>query len=212
MRKKDEIELTPLPVKLATIYIEGDGELVLNKMNARVIRALTGTQTNAKKAPEIPNPWEDVITAIHWLKPIGVTDTYKECDEKLYKKLLATNSPCISAFGLKKSFCNAVVRNGIDKYSTKFDNAVNIVGGLIPITFATTWIDERLMSPQKGRPVLTRLNHFTGWKASFVIKYTETVYSINDIANIIGYAGFGLGIGSGRSSGYGRYHITGIEG
>ena len=30
-------------------------------------------------------------------------------------------------------------------------------------------------------------------------------------ANIINLAGFGNGIGSGRSSGYGRYHVDGIK-
>lgn len=198
-------------VKHAIIEIEGDGDLVLNKMHARNTRSLLAD--DRKKVKESPNAWEDVITAIHWRDPIPAADTYKECDEEMMKKLLEENAPCITAFGLKKSFGQAVVRNEIDKYATKIDNAINVVAdkGLIPITFTQWSIDERLMSPKKGAPVVTRLNHFSGWRAKFRVDYTDNVYSLNEIVNIINLAGFGLGIGSGRSSGYGRYHVVGVE-
>lgn len=214
--KKDSntIELMDLKgaTKHARIYIEGDTDLVLNKMNARNTRALIAE--DRKKLREQPNVWEDIITSIHWRDPLDVVDTYTECNEEMMLRLLKENAPCITAFGLKKSFGQAVVRNGIDTYSTKFDVSLNIQGsmGNIPIEFAQWGIDERLMSPKKGAPVTVRLNHFTGWKANFVIDYSEHVYSISEIVNIINLAGFGLGIGSGRSSGYGRYHVTNVEG
>jgi hypothetical protein len=81
-------------------------------------------------------------------------------------------------------------------------------GGLIPITFAQWSLDERLMSPKKGAPVTVRLNHFSGWKANFRLDYTEHVYSRDQIINYIALAGFSMGIGSGRSSGYGRFHVV----
>lgn len=195
----------------AIISIEGDGDIVLNKMNARNERALTAE--DRKKIREVPNVWEDVITALHWRDGIPCADTYKECTEEMMLKMLKENAPCITAFGLKKSFDQAVVRNEIDKYATKFDNAVNVIAdrGLIPITFAEWSLDERLMSPVKGAPVNVRLNHFSGWKASFRIDFTEHVFSLEQIINIINLAGFGLGIGSGRTSGYGRYHVADVK-
>lgn len=197
--------------KTARIFIEGDGDLVLNKMNARNERALMAD--DRKKIREVPNVWEDVITAIHWRDPIPVNDSYRECTEELLGRLFMENAPCISAFGLKKSFGQAVVRNEIDKYATKFDNAVNVVAnrGLVPITFTQWSLDKRLMSPKKGSPVNVCLNHFSGWKAEFIINYTDHVYSLEQIVNIINLAGFGLGIGSGRSSGYGRYHVVDVK-
>ena len=39
----------------------------------------------------------------------------------------------------------------------------------------------------------------------------ENVYSAEQVLNIINLAGFGIGIGSGRSSGYGRYHIESVN-
>lgn len=197
--------------KSAQIYIEGDGDLILNKINARNTRMLIAE--DRKKIREVPNIWEDVITSIHWRDPLPCKDTYNECNEEMMKELLQSNSPCISAFGLKKTFNQAVVRNEIDKYSTKFDNALNIVadGGIIPITFTEWSLEERLMSPVKGAPVVVHLNHFSGWSANFKINYTEHVYSLEQIVNIINLGGFGIGIGSGRSSGFGRFHVVDVK-
>lgn len=214
IKEKNVIELVDLKAtaKTAVITIEGDGDIVLNKMNSRNTRMLLSDDRKAA-AKEKPNPWEDVITAIHWRDGLPTKDTYADCNEEMMHKLLSENAPCITAFGLKKSIGQAVVRNEIDKYATKIDNALNIVAdkGLVPITFAEWSLDEKLMSPKKGSPVVVRLNHFSGWKASFRIDYTESVYSLNEIVNIINLAGFGLGIGSGRSSGYGRYHVVDVQ-
>ena len=213
--KKEEIVLKEIKIEHAVITIEGKGDLVLNKMNASNTRQLLSDDRKAQALWEAQhkNKYEDLMTSIHWRDPLPVENTNAECSEELFKKMLEENAPCISAFGLKKSWGQAVVRQEIDKYSTKFDSAVNIVsnGGLIPIKFAEWRLDERLMSPKRGAPVTTRLNHFVGWTAEILIEYTTNVYSINEIANIINYAGFSLGIGSGRSSGYGRYHIIDIK-
>jgi len=211
MGKNNEIMLAHINVKTAEIFIEGDSDLVLNKMNARNTRTLMAD--DRKKIKEVPNKWEDIITAISWRDGIPAKDTYRECSEEMMLSMLRDNAPCISAFGLKKSFGQAVVRNEIDKYATKFDNAVNVKApkGLVPVTFAEWAIDERLMSPKRGAPINVSLSHFIGWKASFLIDYTDHVFSLEQIVNIINLAGFGLGIGSGRTSGYGRYHVVGVK-
>lgn len=202
------IEIQPISVIHAKVTIEGDGDLVLNKMNNPTVRALTDARKDRAKKLEKINEWECIITSMHWLH-----GTPTDFSEDGLREALIHNAPCISAFGLKKSLGQAVVRGGIDKYSTKFDAGVNIVatGGLIPITFAEHFVDEKIMSPKRGSPVLARLNRFTGWKATFEIACVETSYSLDSVTNIINLAGFGLGIGSGRSSGYGRYHVIGVE-
>lgn len=211
----EEVEIQKANIKTAIICVEGDIDVVLNKMNAANERALIAE--DRKKAAlweaQHNNVWEQIITSMHWRDGIPVENTNDECTEELFEKMLRDNAPCITAFGLKKSWCQAVVRNEIDKFSTKFDNAVNIIAprGLVPITFATHFIDTRLMTPKRGAPITTRLNHFQGWKAEIPICFTDNVFSISEIATIIDLAGFGLGIGSGRSSGYGRYHVVDIK-
>lgn len=211
MKKERIIEVQPVKIEQATILIEGDGDLVLNKMNARTVRELTAARDGKKTIKEVPNIWEDIITAIHWRDGYPVEDTYRDMNEGTLRDMLTNNAPCITGFGLKKSFCQAVVRNEIDTYATKFDNAMNVTNALIPIKFAEHNVDQKLMSPKRGAPVLVYINRFSGWSAGIPITYTENVYSLDQIVNIINMAGFGLGIGSGRSSGYGRYHVVGIE-
>lgn len=201
------IELKPLGVKTMNITIVGDGDLVLNKMNDVTAKQLTDARKDKAKSTQKPNEWEAVITSMHWYdgKP---TDFSKEG----LHEALKNNKPCVTAFALKKSFGDAVVRNELDKYKTKFDASVNIIakGGLVPVCFAEHTLDEKLMSPKKGAPVLVRLNRFSGWSATFTVQFMENVYSAEQIVNIINLAGFGLGIGSGRSTGYGRYHVENI--
>lgn len=203
------IEIKPISPKRIIVKIEGDSDLVLNKMNDVSTRQLTDERKDRAKNLEKPNEWEQIITAIHWLngKP-------SEFSEESLRDVLQNNAPCITAFGLKKSFGQAVVRNEIDSYATKFDASVNVLGvgdGLVPIRFTEHHVDEKLMSPKRGAPILCRLNRFSGWSAEIEISYIDNVYSEEQILNIVNLAGFGIGIGSGRSSGFGRYHVVDVK-
>ena len=206
--KTETIEIKRIDVKQVTVKIVGDGDIILNKMNDVSTRQLTDQRKNKAKDMEVPNEWEQIITAMHWRdgKPTDFS-------EQGLIDALKNNAPCITAFGLKKSFGEAVVRNESDKFKTKCDPSVNIIakGNLVPIKFTEHYIDEKLMSPMRGKPVLVRMNRFSGWSAEFTIQFTENVYSLEQIINIINLAGFGLGIGSGRTSGYGRYHVEEVR-
>lgn len=202
------IEVKPITINTATIIIVGDGDLILNKMDAPTTRNLTDQRKDKAKSMKKPNYWEEVITKIHWRD-----GTPKDFSEEGMKDALMNNAPCLSAFGLKKSFGQAVVRNGVDTYSTKFDACMNIVAenNLVPIKFTDHYIDEKLMSPKRGAPVLVKQNRFSGWSADIKIQYLDNgAFSLEQIIQIINLAGFSMGIGSGRSSGYGRYHIVGV--
>ena len=194
--------------KEMVITISGDGTLILNKMNDVTTRQLTDKQSNKAKDTAAANPWEKIITSMHWRD--GKPTDFSEVG---LREALTHNAPCISAFALKKSFGDSVVRNEIEKYKTKFDANVNVIarGNLVPITFAEHWLDTKLIPTKKGDHVLSTQNCFSGWKATFTVQFRDNVYSAEQIASIINLAGFGLGIGSGRSSGFGRYHIESIE-
>lgn len=209
MAKTEVIEIKAVKPQTITVHIVGDTDLVLNKMNDVTARMLTDERKDKAKDMETPNMWEEIITAMHWRdgKP-------SEFSEQTLADALTDNAPCLTAFGLKKSFGEAVVRLGIDTYSTKLDASVNILGqgGLVPIKFTEHYVDEKLMSPKKGSPILTHLNRFVGWSADIQISYIESVYSTEQLINIINLAGFGIGIGSGRRScGYGRYHVASVQ-
>lgn len=209
-KEEKTIVVKPIEKHTMKVTIAGDTDLILNKMNRRTVQMLTDERNDRGKTIREVNKWDDIITAMHWRDPLPEG----EYTEKTLKELLKKNAPCISTFGLKKSFGQAVVRNGIDTYATKFDACANVVapGNLVPVEFTEHYVDEKLMSPKRGAPILTRQNRFTGWKATITIQYMSGgAFSAEQIVNVINLAGFGLGIGSGRSSGYGRYHVEGVE-
>lgn len=205
------IEFKAIEPRTVEVTIAGDTDLILNKMNDVTTRQLTDARKDKAKDLSKPNEWEEVITAMHWLNGKPSEFSEKTLKENLNPK---KNAPCLTAFGLKKSFGEALTRNKISTYSTEFRATVNVLGekdNLIPITFTEYHLDEKLMSPKKGAPVLVKLNRFSGWEATFRISFLENVYSLEQIVNVINLAGFGLGIGSGRNSDYGRYHIVNIK-
>lgn len=216
-KDKNELVISTLKPQERTIFIEGESDLIINQMNARTIREMVAKQSGQKMPKQQPNVWEDIITSIRWRDPLPLTedDGFKEYNEEWFKKILTENAPCISAFGLKKAFMNTVVRNEIDTYSTKFDTTVSVlpVNGGIPIEFATHTLGTFLLPPpsNRGTRVLARESIFSGWKTNFKIRFTDNVYSLDEIVSIINLSGFGIGIGSGRSAGYGRYKVVDVK-
>ena len=220
-----EKDVTPYEdfLKYLTVSVEGMTDLICNKKNNSTFRALSNDDRKAQSLWEKQhdNRWEQIITSIHWRdgltfngEPVKFDQTNNVCCEEMLYELLENNAPCVTAFGLHKSWGQAVVRFGIDKYSTKFDAAVNVISprNLVPIKFADWFLDTQLISPTgKGAPVTARLNHFTGWSAEIPLAIDDSVFSIKEVLTVIKKAGAGIGIGSGRSSGYGRYKVVGIS-
>ena len=193
------------------VTIEGKNDLILNGMSKSVRESLTDERNNKGKTIREANKWEDLITAIHWRDELPEDIEY---NEKIFKALLMNNAPCIDASGFKLSLGQAVVRNELDKYSTKFDAVVNIIApkNYIPVTFATHFVEEKLMSPKRGSIVLARRSHFQGWKADVVVECMKGgPFSPEQVVQVINLAGFGIGIGSGRKIGYGRYKVVGVH-
>ena len=204
------VELKPINTKIMDITIIGVSDLILNKMNKRNWEAQVNKQSDKSKTIRATNKWEDLITEIHWRDELPDSIEYTE---ETLKYLLENNAPCIVANGLKKSIADALYRNGLDKNKTKFLASVNMIapGGLIPVRFAEHHADEKLMKPPMGSLVLAYQNRFVGWEAKFSIQYIDGgAYSADQILQFINLAGFGIGIGSGRNCGFGRYRIKEI--
>ena len=111
---KQEVVVREIKVERAIVTVEGKSDLVLNKMNASNTRQLLAEDRKAQAVWEAQhkNKWENIITSMHWKKPIPIIGdnsdglaTNRECNEEMFWSMLdsANNAPCISAFGLKKS-------------------------------------------------------------------------------------------------------------
>lgn len=205
-KKEKTVEIQPITVKEVILTIEGDSDLVLNKMDDYTKRQLIRKQKNLPKETEAPDEWEILITKLHWRD-----GTPKEFSEESMKDALINNAPCISTFSLKKTFADAMKWNGIENIKTGFNATVSVVApnGLVPIRFTDHYIDEKIIKTALGSPVLAILHRFGGWSADITIRFVDNgQYSLDRIIQIINLAGFSVGIGSGKTTGYGRYHIA----
>lgn len=214
-KSENAITVTRLETETILIKLVGDSDLILNKMTDSTAREMTADDRKKAHAEEenTRNVWEDAITALHWRDPKPYKDK-SECTEEMFLDMLyKSNAPCISAHGLKESWKSAVVRMGLDTYSTKFDFQVNINRDLLPITFAVYERDVKAMKQKQGNSMLTaKLHRFSGWECIVPVTYIKNgVYGLSTILTVIENAGFGLGIGSGTKSGFGRYHIENAE-
>lgn len=215
MAKKTQetvIEMKPIEVKTLKIKIVGDTDLRLHKMDAYNKQLLIDKQKGkeVKSKNTAVDKWLQAISTVTWRD--GEPEAYTE---EAYYNALQNNAPCISGFGLKKSIGQAVTRLGFETYSTNFNASVQIISENIPIKFAECELIEQLVPTPTGSPILGYINQFKGWSAEFEIRYIENYYSLEQIINFIKYAGFSMGIGSGRpaksASNYGTYHIESIE-
>lgn len=210
-KNEEVIVLKPINTKTMTVTIRGDSDLILNKMNLRNFEDQMDKQSDKSKTVRERNAWEDYITALHWRDELPENIEYTE---ETFKDLLKNNAPCISAYGMKKSIGDSVVRNELDKNKTKMMACINIIapGGLIPIRYAEHHCDAKLIKPPMGKIVLSRQSRFSGWTASFTVQYIDGgTFNAEQILQAINLAGFGIGIGSGRPCGFGRYHIESVE-
>ena len=98
MTKTKTIEVKPIKINTAKFRIVGDGELVLNKMDAITERTLSDRQKGKSKDTSEKNMWEELITKIRWRD--GDPETFTE---ESFRDALLNNAPCISGFGLKES-------------------------------------------------------------------------------------------------------------
>lgn len=208
-RQQEKMIVITMPeIKTVSVEIEGTTDLCLNKMSYGNKRDLPQFTSGKVKKPH--NKWGDLITSIHWKQEIDEEAIYDIATEDDLKELLENNTPCISGFGMKKVCGAAVVRNNIAQYQTSFQDTVNIVEELIPVEFTTHHV--RQFTPKVGKArMVVDINQFSGWRAKFTLNYSETAYSLDSILSIIQLAGFGGGIGSGTSTGYGRFKIAKVE-
>lgn len=210
-KKVKEISINAMPIDTIIVTLQGDSDLILNRMCRRNRQDLLDKQAGRPKNTDAHNDWEDAATSLHWLNPIGEVKS-----EEDFNALFENNSPCISAFGLVKSFSQTVSRFGFDAKGTEFAANVQVIAhnNLIPIRFAEHHLDEKLLpsNTMARTPVRSLQNRFSGWTAEIEVKYVDNgKFTVDQIIQIIQYAGFGIGIGAGRSSGYGRYHVADVR-
>ena len=221
MAKKITIE----PIKETTMVITlvGDTDLILNGRGRLYVQSEVWKQGH-DKGSDLPaifkqskNMWEQRITSIHWKNPIEYHDEdISLYTEEEWNRYMKENQPCILAMAFQKSFKEAFItfyKDSTGKKGTDLSRALNMGGTLFPITFSEVRIEDSIV-PTSGigsTSVISSVNVFSGWKCEITVSCADIVFPAETVLSIINTCGKYIGIGTQRSNGFGRYHITDVK-
>lgn len=222
-RTKKELVIEPIKETKLKVEIIGDSTLILSGKARSYERAEVFKQSH-DKGTEMPkefmqpkNPWEQLITSIHWLNTIEYHDEdYSLYTEEEWNKYMSENKPCILSnawFGtLAEAFKTFGYKDSTGKAGTDFQRAVNIKT-LTPIEFSEVRTNMKLV-PNTGinkTNVVQLQNEFDGWKCELELSVADVVFPYATILSVIQTAGTYIGLQTQRKNGYGRYHIGNVD-
>lgn len=210
---KKKITVKPFEVKTMCVTIEGDSDLMLNKMTRtsqkEIIGDFTGTTGKKTKAPI--NMYQQLVESIHWMD-----GEETDLTEEGWKNAIKNNRVGYSASGIKKGICDAAVRVLGESKSTIINANLQVIpekADLVPIEFTGHAIDESLITSQfpKGTFLVYR-NVFSGWSSTFKIQYRPDVFSTEQVIELVQAMGFACGIGCRRvglkGGTNGQFHVS----
>lgn len=207
-KKEVSVELKPLEIKEITITIEGDTPLIVNNFNEKTKQQMLDTQMKKAKseAREPKNPVESFMRSLHWLTKMPNEFTLEAFDEAL-KNGAKFGFP---ATGVKKSAVSGAYRNKFSKDKVSLNGAFHIPMEFIEIQYENIVMREDMVRVGMGTPDIRHRAEFQNWSMTFPIKYTENVYSLEQIINFFNVGGFSVGIGESRiekCGTNGSYHV-----
>lgn len=93
---------------------------------------------------------------------------------------------------------------------TEARGAFHVVGELAPID-GTPSMREDMVRVGMGTADIRFRGEFKAWRATLLISYNASVFSPEQIVNLLNLAGFGVGVGEWRpekDGSYGRFHVA----
>lgn len=220
---KKGITIEPIKETFLSIELIGDSDLILNGKARSYELPEVWKQAHDKGLPlpkmfteQHKNPWEVLITSIHWLKPIELhDDDWSKYTEEEWKYYMENNKPCILPNAWYGSFAEAFktfgYKDSTGKAGTDFQRAINIMR-LTPINFANVNTEQKLV-PNTGlnkTNVIAQYNIFLGWSCTVEVSVADIVFPYETVLSVIQTAGKYIGVGTQRKNGYGRYHIGNV--
>lgn len=210
-----KITVKPIKVETILVKIEGDSDLILNKMTDSSVKEIVESQTGktGKKSKEAINQWQRLIEGIHWMDGKEVDFT-----EDGWRNALSNNRVGYDASGIKKGICDAAVRVLGESKSTITNANIQVIpekANLIPIEFSDVAIDESIITNWKGNAFLTYRNVFSGWSSQFKIQFLPDNISLDQVIELIQAMGFAGGIGAHRvglkGGTNGKFHVADVK-
>lgn len=177
------IELKSLNRRKLTVTVVGDSPLMTNQWSKRTVQKL-----------------EDKVTGKGTSGNREARDPAVEMEERIYRD--DKGRACIPGMAFKRAMVAAATSIGdIRNFSQKkMEQAFQVVGVLIPLRCSDPVMDVAMVSNAKDkskRDVRYR-PRFDQWECDITLLYNASVFSAEQIVNILNLSGFAVGVGEHR--------------
>jgi hypothetical protein len=185
------IVLPALDIQTVTFMLIGDSPLIVHAWSEKAKKQMLDKQMKrATKAKDAKDPEAD-YAACFYFTPGG--------------------EPGFPAIGVKAAMVSAA--RFVDAKMTVLRGAVHIDAEILPVIGEPN-MREDMVRVGMGTADIRYRPEFKVWRMPVTLKFNAAVISVEQIANLLNTAGFGVGIGEWRpekNGSYGRFHV-GAEG
>lgn len=188
--------IIPQPkIKQVTIKIEGVTPLLMEKMDPRVAEVYDKKKSKKLYEEDTRSEREKVDDKIHYT---------------------ADGNIGYPTAGFLRGMLNVAPRiNGKSKppHKTEINQGVSFLDNITPIEYKKQDVAEHIgfTKGSNSSPRLILRPQFNGWSTTLRISYNEDIFSLEQLINLINWAGFHCGIGGFRkncSGSFGQYRVA----
>lgn len=207
MAKKEIIMIPAIRIEELPITLIGDSPLIVHRFSEKTKREMLDKQMKkaSTKGRDAKNPVSDFMESLYWL-----TEMPKEYTEEAFEKALAEGAEFgFPSIAFKSSAVSAAYRAGVTKDKATSRGAFHIDGEFVKIDGVPT-LREDMVRLQGSSADIRYRGEFKQWRATFMVRYNASVYSVEQIANFFNLGGFACGVGEWRpekDGSYGMYHV-----
>lgn len=191
--KDETVKIPPINRQRAVITIRGVTPLLCDRLSEQVIDAIEGAQTGAARGPKAPR------------------DPEKEWQSKLYP--LPEGGYGFPGSGIKKAMVNAGGRFA-DEQMTRLRGMFNVEADTVPIRGTEPKLrrDAGRLQGKTITPIYRA--QFSEWEMDIPFSYNADLITVDQLANLVQFAGFSVGIGAWRpekNGTFGQFEPVSVE-
>lgn len=218
--KIQEIEVRPARWKHMKVTIKGTAPLAMQNRSEATIVNLSRKDNGLQPIKFKSSDWRKFLDSMHWIDKMKKPDTlndnitdeeYEEAFNKVIQESENSSLFYIPTEALKESIIKGASRNELigSKEGVKFRGSFIILGDKAPITFSDIEMEKTPTTNKNaiGNPMIISVySKFNNWQTTININYNETLYSADNIINIIQAAGISVGVLARRTEkSFGKY-------
>jgi hypothetical protein len=190
VNKTQTAEIQTLNIQTAKIKIKGRSNLIMHRWDEKTKKGMLDKQMKkAKTAKEAKNPQRDY-------------------EESFYR--LPNGKPGFPTIAFKLAMVSAGGRFSDGLKMTELRGAFFVEGEMVEI-IGTPRMREDMVRISMGKADIRYRPEFPEWSVMLPIRYNADKISLDQLANILNLAGFGVGVGEWRpekDGQYGMFHVT----